>query len=64
MDDESFQYAVIPDTCTTIGSKAFANCSGLIYIKIPATVAAIASDAFEGCGWNLVIDRLEALVEE
>ena len=33
-----------------IGSKAFADCDGLIYAVIPESVDSIAVDAFAGCG--------------
>ena len=42
---------------TTIGSKAFANCRNLIYVRIPSSVTTIASDAFSGCP-NVIIDRV------
>ena len=43
-------WVVIPDGVTTIGSRAFANCTSLDTIVIPASVTSIAEDAFEGCG--------------
>lgn len=39
------QVVVIPEGCTAIESKAFANTSNLKYIVIPASVATISSDA-------------------
>lgn len=36
----------LPDTVTTIGAKAFANCSNLTEIAIPTSVTKIAPDAF------------------
>lgn len=42
----SFYYVVLPETTTSIGSKAFANCSNLKYIYIPAKTTSIADDAF------------------
>ena len=47
---------IIPDGCTTIGQRAFADCDHLIYIRIPASVTDIAEDAFDGCEW-VRIDR-------
>ena len=47
---------IVPDHCTGIGSKAFANCRKLIYISIPAGTA-VAADAFDGCASTLIIDR-------
>ena len=54
IDDEAFmglacEGILIPDGCTSIGSKAFANCSKLVYVRIPAGVEDIAGDAFDGC---------------
>ena len=46
----------IPDTCTSIGSRAFADCTELIYIFIPASVTDIAPDAFDGCP-DIIIER-------
>lgn len=40
---------IIPNGCTIIGPRAFADCGNLIYAKIPASVSEIAEDAFEGC---------------
>lgn len=39
----------IPDGCTTIGSRAFAECGNLRYIYIPDSVTKIAEDAFQDC---------------
>ena len=38
----------IPDGVKSIGSRAFANCTGLTQIRIPASVTVIAEDAFQG----------------
>lgn len=38
----------IPDTVTSIGSKAFSNCDRLSQIRIPAFVRTIPGDLFEG----------------
>ena len=46
----------VPVGCTTIASRAFANCPNLVYIYIPSTVTSIADDAFEGSE-NIVINR-------
>ncbi len=42
----SFSYVELPETVTTIGSKAFANSSNLKYIYIPEKTTTIAQDAF------------------
>ncbi len=54
----AFEAVIIPDGCTFIGSRAFADCPNLIYVRIPASVTSIAEDAFEGCD-QVVIDRAE-----
>ena len=54
----AFEAVIIPDGCTSIGSRAFANCPNLVYVRIPASVTSIADDAFEGCG-QVVIDRIK-----
>ena len=41
------EVVILPETVTTIGSRAFAD-SGLLYIRIPANVMSIAPDAFAG----------------
>lgn len=43
----SFYYVVLPESATTIESKAFANCGNLKYIYIPESTKNIASDAFQ-----------------
>ena len=50
------QAVIIPDGCTTIGEKAFANNNNLLYVHVPATVTSIADDAFEGCD-NVAVFR-------
>ena len=54
IEEEAFagrpcQVVIIPDGCTTIGSRAFADCDELLYVRIPPSVTEIADDAFEGC---------------
>lgn len=39
---------IVPDGCTIISSRAFADCENLIYARIPADASDIADDAFEG----------------
>ena len=51
-----FQTVIIPSTCTSIGSRAFANCGNLVYVCIPASVTSLAADAFAGCG-QVIIER-------
>lgn len=40
---------VIPEGCTSIGARAFADCANLESVTIPASVTDIAEDAFSGC---------------
>ena len=42
----SFYYVVLPETTTSIESKAFANCGHLTYIYIPESTTQIADNAF------------------
>ena len=39
----------IPNSITSIGSKAFSGCSGLTTVTIPNSVTSIGSAAFSGC---------------
>lgn len=45
----------LPDTCTAIGARAFADCVSLQVVEIPASVTEIAPDAFASCRDDLVI---------
>lgn len=44
----NFKYVQPPENVTTIGDKAFANCTNLRYIYIPEKCTSIAASAFEG----------------
>ena len=53
IEDEAFKglaclAVIVPDGCTSIGEKAFADCEVLLYVKVPATVTSIAENAFNG----------------
>ena len=50
---------VLPDSLKTIGSRAFAGCSGLIFISMPDSVESIADNAFEGCENVMFICKTE-----
>ena len=61
IEDEAFagtvmNAVIVPDSCSTIGSKAFANCSELLFVSVPKGTT-IAADAFEGCGSVTVNER-------
>ncbi len=43
------QNTVIPNSVTTIGVRAFADCSGLTSVTIPNSVTSIGEGAFSGC---------------
>jgi len=45
---------IIPDTCTEIGNRAFADCSELLLVSLPGSGIQIADDAFEGSYPKLV----------
>ncbi len=36
-------------TCTAVGDKAFAGCTGLVQVFLPGTITRIGECAFEGC---------------
>ena len=40
---------VIPNSITSIGSYAFAGCSGLTSVTIPNSISSIGSNSFSGC---------------
>ena len=44
-----FRQVVLGDKVTTIGAKAFQDCTALRRIVIPDSVTQIAGDAFDGC---------------
>ena len=41
----------VPNSVTSIGSRAFYECSGLTSIEIPNSVTSIGADAFKGTAW-------------
>ncbi|MBP3775739.1 MAG: leucine-rich repeat protein [Prevotella sp.] len=55
-DGNEIKEYVIPEDVTTIGERAFFNCSGLTSVTIGNSVTSIGSDAFKGCdGINSVV---------
>ena len=48
---------IVPASVTTIGSKAFANCTRLMEIELPEGITSISADAFSGCGTIFVYGK-------
>lgn len=41
---------ILPDGCTSVGSKAFADCDNLVYVFVPASLEGkLPDDVFDGC---------------
>ena len=57
------QAVIIPEHCTKITERAFANCKNLIYVKISSADTVIEPDAFEGCEHVFIYHAHEALDE-
>lgn len=53
--DSSLTEAVLPDSVLAIGSRAFADCTGLLSLSIPAATETIAPDALDGISGPLLI---------
>ena len=56
IDREAFEgsaaaYAVVPNGCNFIGTRAFAECGRLHVIILPSSVSEIAEDSFEDCSY-------------
>ena len=51
----AFTSAKLSDETTSVGSRAFADCPNLKYIRIPAATTEIASDAFSGVNGLTII---------
>ena len=49
------EYTVIPESVTSIGQKAFGDCSNLVYIRIPGSTTEIAPDAFDNHSARLTL---------
>ena len=47
--DDSIECVFAGESLTTVGSRAFARCTGLVSINLPQSVSSIADDAFDGC---------------
>ena len=56
--DKSPKKAVIGNGITTIGTRAFADCTGLTSVDIPSTVESIGDGAFYGCTGLMKIESL------
>ena len=59
IEDEAFtgisaQSIVVPDGCTAIGSRAFADCASLRYVFLPAALEGnLPDNVFEGCSTSI-----------
>ena len=53
----------IPDSCTSIGNSAFADCARLTQIRIPQNCA-VAADAFSGCPYVTIFGVKGSPAEE
>jgi len=49
LNDEEIKDLIIPNSVTSIGKWAFADCSGLTSVTIPGSVTSIGKRAFSGC---------------
>ena len=52
----AFEAVVIPDGCTYVGHRAFANCLNLVYVSYPQGTV-IEDDAFEDCNVPVWAER-------
>lgn len=70
IEDEAFEGSIgfgeviIPNGTVKIGSKAFANCSRLVFISIPESVTEIADDALDGCGNAVILCGIDSKAAE
>lgn len=69
IDDEAFMgdtfdSMYISSNCTTIGQRAFANCSNLEYLYIPASVTYIQANAFSNCRKIILIGPKNSYAEQ
>ena len=53
---EDLASAAIPNSVTSIGSRAFYNCYLLTYVAVPNSVTSIGSRAFYGCSSVNIFD--------
>ena len=60
--DNSVMNVIIPEYVTSIGCRAFYECSKLARITIPNSLTNIENDAFSGCGrlTNIYINNIES----
>ena len=57
---KGFKNTIIPNSVTSIGSRAFWGCSGLTSITIPNSVTSLGGGAFYGCsGLQWVYSKIE-----
>ena len=51
----AFGEVLIPDGTEKIGSRAFADCSRLVFVSIPGSVTEISDDAFDGSSNTVIL---------
>ncbi len=47
--DSTLEYIEMYDSITTVGARAFANCTGLTEMVLPEKLTELAADAYTGC---------------
>lgn len=59
----AFGEVIIPDGTGKIGSRAFADCSRLVFVSIPDSVTEISDDAFDGSSNTVILCRSDSEAE-
>ena len=69
IEEEAFEGAIgfgevlIPDGTEKIGSRAFADCSRLVFVSIPDSVTEISDDAFDGSSNTVILCSADSEAE-
>ena len=69
IEDEAFEGSIafgeviIPDGTGKIGSRAFADCSRLVFVSIPDSVSEISDDAFDGSSNTVILCSADSEAE-
>ena len=59
----AFGEVLIPDGTEKIGSRAFADCSRLVFVSIPDSVTEISDDAFDGSSNTVILCSVDSETE-